>query len=166
MTQCLVGSCQSSRGSRPWCRTTGLPPNSFQVRPRSLLKAMHSPRPVLVKAATSGASFPCLNPEVFAVSATVLEYRVFCGTGGLPLEPGDVETGGVLCEYGAFDFDQQTLRACGRDPRKNVIAGSVGFEGPPKWVRADAVLFVLVIRHGIPHLFDYGIGGWLLWAAA
>ena len=70
MIQRRVGSCQNRRGSRPSCLTTGLPANSVQVIPPSTLLTMHSPRPVLVYAATSGAlpSFP--NPDVLAWSTT------------------------------------------------------------------------------------------------
>ena len=61
---------RASAGSRPACRTTGLPSYSVQVRPRSLLKMMHSPRPVLVNAATSGGAPAEPKPDVLCRSTT------------------------------------------------------------------------------------------------
>src|SRR5262245_16051565 len=75
MTHFLLGACQISLGSRPACLTTGLPSYSVHERPRSLLNAMHSPRPVLVNASTSGGSCPLFQPEVLSLSTTVLPEK-------------------------------------------------------------------------------------------
>src|SRR4051794_1417182 len=70
ITQCLPGSYHTSFGSRPACFTTGFLSYSVQVRPLSVLNAMHSPRPVLVYASTSGGFSLVPQPLVFGLSTT------------------------------------------------------------------------------------------------
>lgn len=68
--QCFPFSYHTSFGSRPACRTTGFFSYSVQVRPLSVLYAMHSPRPVLVYASTiAGFSF-VPQPDVLPLSTT------------------------------------------------------------------------------------------------
>src|SRR4029079_3802695 len=70
ITQCLPFSYHTSFGSRPACLTTGFFSYSVHVRPLSVLYAMHSPRPVLVYASTSGGLSFVPQPDVLPVSTT------------------------------------------------------------------------------------------------
>src|SRR5215475_7346317 len=70
ITQCLPGSYHTNFGSRPACFTTGFFSYSVHVRPRSVLYAMHSPRPVLVYASTSGGFSFVPHPLVLSLSNT------------------------------------------------------------------------------------------------
>src|SRR5438445_13697468 len=72
ITHCFAFSCRTSFGSRPACFTTGFLSCSVHVRPSSVLNAMHSPRPVLVYASTSGGFSFVPHPLVLSLSRTAL----------------------------------------------------------------------------------------------